>query len=370
MKGIPIFKPGKHTAMNGASLEFSESDLQASIAAYDPAVHEAPLVVGHPKDNLPAYGWVKSLSFTEGVMHAEPSQVDAAFAELVNAGRFKKVSASFYTPDSPSNPKPGVYYLRHVGFLGAQPPAVKGLKSASFADAEEGVVEFSDWGHATAASLLRRLRDWFIDQFGQEKADQVLPDWEINSLRDAVTPPVAAVAASYSEPPSQTKEKPVGKTPDEIAAEKQAELDRREAEIKEREAKFAEAQKAQRSKEIVEFCDGLINDGRLAPVDKQRVVAFMEALGQADDQVIAFGEGDQKTEASPLKLFQDFMKSRPKLVEFGEVAPPSKTGNPEDLPNKEVAERARAYKAKREAAGQYMSYSEAVDAVHAGKDKE
>ena len=72
--------------------------------------------------------------------------MDAAFAETVAAGRFKKIFASFYSPDAPANPVPGVYYLRHVGFLGAQPPAVTGLRSPEFADNEAGVVEFADWG--------------------------------------------------------------------------------------------------------------------------------------------------------------------------------------------------------------------------------
>ena len=81
---------------------------------------------------------------------------------MVRAGRFKKVSASFYTPDSPHNPVPGVYYLRHVGFLGAQPPAVKGLAPVpvNFAegDTEEGCVSFD---FAESPGLLRWLADLF-----------------------------------------------------------------------------------------------------------------------------------------------------------------------------------------------------------------
>ena len=127
-KPIHIFKAGSHTAMSGATLAFSESDLQATARAYDPSKHEAPLVVGHPRADAPAYGWVKSLAYSENGLQAEPDQVDAQFAELVGTGRFKKISASFYPPESSANPVPGVYYLRHVGFLGAQPPAVKGLK--------------------------------------------------------------------------------------------------------------------------------------------------------------------------------------------------------------------------------------------------
>jgi hypothetical protein len=148
MKLLQIFKRGKHTAMSGVTLSFSESDIKTSINAYDPEIHEAPLVVGHPKTDDPAYGWVKSLSYKEGVMEALPTQVDFDFAQMVNEGKFKKISASFYPPDSPNNPVPGVYYLKHVGFLGAAAPAVKGLKTASFAEDEEYIeveLDFSEF---------------------------------------------------------------------------------------------------------------------------------------------------------------------------------------------------------------------------------
>ena len=97
----------------------------AEIAAtYNKALREAPLTVGHPKDNLPAYGWVAKVYVNaEGNLAIDPEQVDPAFAEMVRAGRFKKRSASFYPPNAPHNPTPGRWYLRHVGFLGAQPPA-------------------------------------------------------------------------------------------------------------------------------------------------------------------------------------------------------------------------------------------------------
>lgn len=149
-KLIHIFKPGRHVAMSGAALNFTESDLQASAAAYDPAIHEAPLVIGHPKVDAPAYGWVKSLAAGGDGLNIEPHQVNPDFAEMFASGAFKKVSASFYAPDSPCNPVPGVYYLRHVGF-GAQPPAVKGCVALS-SPMPRRVVEFSDWGMDTNAT--------------------------------------------------------------------------------------------------------------------------------------------------------------------------------------------------------------------------
>jgi hypothetical protein len=144
---IQIFRAGTHTDMSGRSLVFTGDDLTAMAEGYDPKRHEAPLVTGHPKHDDPAYGWVSSLQVVNGILEATPRQVDSRFAELVRAGRFKKISATFYSPGTPNNPVPGSYYLRHVGFLGAQPPAVKGLKSVEFADAEDGMVTvaFADY---------------------------------------------------------------------------------------------------------------------------------------------------------------------------------------------------------------------------------
>ena len=145
--------------MRGDVLSFSESDIAATAAAYDPAKHEAPLVIGHPKHDAPAYGWVKSLAASGDGLNAEPHQVDADFAELVASGRYKKISASFYLPDAPNNPVPGVYYLRHVGFLGAQPPAVKGLNPVQFADDGGDCVSF-EFAEEDVSGILRRMAGW------------------------------------------------------------------------------------------------------------------------------------------------------------------------------------------------------------------
>ncbi|MBV4551719.1 peptidase [Pseudomonas sp. SWRI102] len=146
MTPLHIFKPGTHTAQCGTTYNFTEADLTATVAAYNPSLHEAPLVIGHPQHDAPAAGWVKSLSATAHGLIAEPQQIDASFAEQIAKGSYKKISASFYHPTAANNPVPGVYYLRHVGFLGAQPPAVKGLRPIELAEGEPGVIEFSEGG--------------------------------------------------------------------------------------------------------------------------------------------------------------------------------------------------------------------------------
>ena len=157
--GIEIFRAGTHRDDAGNTHSFSRAQLEEMAASYNAALREAPLTVGHPKDNLPAYGWVRRVFVNEaGNLAVDPHQVDAQFAEMVKNGRFKKRSASFYPPNAPHNPTPGRWYLRHVAFLGAQPPAVAGLKDIGFSadDAAEaisfGAVNFSETAGAPATN--------------------------------------------------------------------------------------------------------------------------------------------------------------------------------------------------------------------------
>ena len=323
-KPFDIFRAGTHTAMSGVTLAFTESDLDATVAAYSERLHAAPIVVGHPRTDAPAYGWVRGRQRDGDRLQALPEQIDPDFAELVRTGRFKKVSASFYAPDSPVNPVPGAYYLRHVGFLGATPPAVKGLREAQFADAEPGVVtlELGEWAAREHASLWRRMREFFIGQFGLEKADLVIPSWSVEELEaEARAPAPEAVpdAASIAQPIYSEAAMPgqqSTETPD--LAARAAELDSRQAEIDAREARLREAEVTARRKAHAEFADGLITQGRLLPRDREGLVAFMDAL--APESELAFGEGAGAFKGSTVQWLRDFLAAAPVQVVFGEHA--------------------------------------------------
>lgn len=362
MKKLEIFKPGKHTAVDGKTIEFSEEDVKASVAAYDPTVHEAPMVVGHPKLESPAYGWIKKLDFAEGVMSAEPDQVDAGFAELVNSGRFKKISASFYLPDAPGNPKPGVYYLRHVGFLGAQPPAVKGLKSASFSETEEGIVEFGDWADRTNASMWRRLREWIIGKFGIEEADRVIPDYNVGTLEDEagkedVGALLTAPAFSESEKEEQMKEEEL-KQKEEALNQKEASFTEREANLKKKEAETRHA-------EHVSFAEGLVKEGKLLPVHKDKVVGILDFADGLENGVVEFGEGEGKTTQPVSEAFREFLTGQPKIVEFGEIA--GGDGKTVDTDNAEaIAKAAVEFQESEAKAGRTITITDAVNHITKG----
>lgn len=342
MKPFELFKAGKHTASGGATLSFTEQDLQAAVAAYDPAVHEAPIVVGHPKDNAPAYGWIKALSFADGSITAEPAQVDADFAEMVKAGRFKKRSASFYTPDAPNNPVPGSYYLRHVGFLGAQPPAVKGLKEVAFGEAEEGVIEFSDasrWAWSSMAAIARNFREWVIGEKGVEAADKVVPNYLISDLDSAAkaesTEPQPAAMPAFSEDDPmnmQQLQAEVARLTAENTALKAnqlpADFAERETSLAAREATVA-AELAKIARAGVEArVDAAVKAGRLLPAQRKHAVDFAMALADGE-AVIDFGEGDKAKKVSQREAYLLDIESRGKVVEFGELSSdPGEAGRP------------------------------------------
>jgi hypothetical protein len=376
MKQFEIFKPGRHTASSGTTLEFSEDQLRAAVEAYDPALHEAPIVVGHPKDNGPAYGWIKSLSFAEGSITAEPQQLDADFAEMVSAGRFKKRSASWYLPDSPNNPKPGTLYLRHVGFLGAQPPAVKGLKEVQFSDAEEGVVEFADNGMVTGilALMMRRMRDFFIEEYGADKAQSVIPDFLVADIENEARKPAepeqvqpSAFMPAFSEEETMTIEELQAQVA-QLTAERDAlkatqvpaDFAERETNLAAREAAIAEAEGKIARAAVEARVDAAVNDGRLLPAQRKQTIDFAMGLAVAE-ATIDFGEGDKAEKLTLREAYLRQIEAAPKVVEYGERAGAA-GGTPSDdaTDPTALADKARDLVKQAQADGKSLSFTEAV----------
>ena len=337
-KPLHIFKPGRWTTMAGEIIEFSEADLKATAAAFSPAVSKAPIVIGHPATDDPAQGWVTSLKATPRGLFATPAQVDPAFAEAANAGRYGALSAKFYRPTDPNNPVPGVWYLKHVGVLGAQNPAVKGLDDPAFASAEDDgcvcfreSVAFGGWEDQTNAGLWRSLREFFIGKFGQADADAVIPSYQVQSLEQAAqdelrrpveepaaTPATPAFSEPFSPPaPPQLPENPM--TPEQIAA-LEAKNKTLQAQLDQANADKAKAQAEKLHASHVAFCES-IPANRLLPAWRGVAVATLDTFA-AQPAPVEFGEGDAK---APLAdKFKEFLKALPESVAFGEHAT---TGN-------------------------------------------
>lgn len=143
IKEVHIFKAGTQTSAQGVTREFTTKDLSEIASSYNPSVHEAPIRIGHEdNDKVPAWGWVKGVKVKGDELFAEIDFSPLA-EEYIQNGLYKKVSASFYSPESKINPEPGKWSLRHVALLGAQPPAVKGLKGFAYEESDDGIVDFA-----------------------------------------------------------------------------------------------------------------------------------------------------------------------------------------------------------------------------------
>lgn len=208
---MEVFKTGTQTSSNGIIKTYSREDLDTMVSIYNEQKdHEAPLVIGHPKTEDEAYGWVKELKRVDDKLMAFVDCVADHIVESVERGSFRKVSIALY----PS------LLLRHVGLLGAAPPAVKGLAPITFADEDQKFEEYvfvnDEWRIPIVGRILRSLRDMWIEKFGKDEADKVLDNYDIELLSEAPrstmltfpsppndesirVPPVGAITSTYSE---------------------------------------------------------------------------------------------------------------------------------------------------------------------------
>ncbi len=303
---IEVFRSGTFMPMQGGAITYSAADLRAIADAYDPDGAPAPVVIGHPAVDAPAFAWVRGLDYDAATdrMHATIGDIAPEFAAAVRAGRYRKVSMAFHRPGAPENPVPGTWYPRHVGFLGGAAPAVTGLKLASFSAPADAVFT-ADFGAGEAASsLFRSLRDFLIAQFGLEAADRALPAYSIEWLGETDDPP----RPSFSSPP-QPQDPPMPPTPDPAAAARAADLDRREAALRARET-------AARHDANVAFAAALVAEGRLLPVSQAQVVAVLDALPA--DASVSFAAGNGQTTTQPTAdAIRAVLAAQPQTVTFG-----------------------------------------------------
>jgi len=355
---IEIFRGGRQTDSDGDTHD-GDALINSAVAAYDPKFHEPPIVVGHPKDNAPAFGWVsglkKEVKDGTSVLLAKFKNVVPEFADLVKKGLYKKRSASFY-PDG---------RLRHVGFLGAAAPAVKGLSDIGFKDSAQITFEFGETDSRAwhvIARMFRALRDYIIEKEGRDSADTIIPDWNIEDIKEQEQKTIKASSAESTafndtinsnkgEDKMEFKDflevfkfwKKIEKDPDAalpdfnatttqktfseadiIAAKKKAAEDERKKAAAEFEEKRQQGQREARDKEIKAFCDNLIMDKKIPPSwAKSGLVEFMQSLDS--DAKISFAEGEDKK--SNLQWFRDFLEGFGKSPIFKEMATKETAGD-------------------------------------------
>ena len=346
-----IFKTGIWTDAAGNTREWTTEDLDTLIENYNPEEAEVPLVIGHPKTDSPAYGWAKEIKRVGEILFAKGKEIAEEFEDMVREGRFKKRSVRL-TPDGTR--------LVHIGFLGAAPPAVQGLKNIAFQEEKQGItIEFNEtspWMFETIARIFRLLRDWLIEKEGKDKADAIIPDWDVEYIKEEARAGEEESGTAFNAN-AKTKEESMSikdsikgllgslgvdmsKVPDdalpedieaksfseaEVQAREKAAADKAAAEAatktkEDAKREFAEGRRKERIEkrkgEIKDYCENLKEEGKLIPAwEKLGLQEFM--LNLDGEEVIEFAA---EKKVSRLDWFKDFMDELPKVINFEEIA--------------------------------------------------
>lgn len=302
---IEIFRGGPQTDSKGREHD-GDDIIRKAVASFDPSVHEPPLVIGHPKENGPAFAWVKGVkeSVNNGAktLLAKFRQVVPQVEEAVKQGLYKKRSASFY-PDG---------RLRHVGLLGAAPPAVKGLADLKFDEEEESLTFNGDFvGTAGDADTLSGDADGAKKKEGKMEIKDFM---ELLKFWKEAGPEAGGQRMADGDKGMQFTEADV-EAAKKVAAEEAAKTEREKVE-----SEFAEetrqAQRAQRDEAISDWYDQNLKEGKVLPAwGKMGLKEFMLQLD--GEEVIQFAE---ETKTSRLEWFKAFMGELQKVVNFEEIA--------------------------------------------------
>jgi len=302
MGWIDLFKVGTHTDSSGSSRQWSESDLKAIVDKYNNQSaenrHRAPAIAGqhHENENLAAYGWVKQLKYEGGHLYGEFEELEPEFVKMVNAGRFGTVSIALY-PNQ---------VLRHVAFLGAVPPALKGLKTPKFSEATGTLLtyqikkqiskQFSESGKMNIDEFIKALVDAMRETEGDEVASNVRAKAEElkGNLKPNEAPKTEEPKPTFSETPESKR-------------------------IKELELKvFAQDNE--------KFFSEVIRKGKIFSKSQAPLTKILNACMDSNTK-IEFSEGKQINLVDAIK---EFIQTLPEVDMFSEVATEDRAGEGKD----------------------------------------
>ena len=371
---IEVFRAGTHTDSKGRSCTFTEADLDQMVGNL--SLGSAPAVLGHPKHNDPAYGWVKADSAKrDGVsLFVKFEDINPAFEASVDSGAYRNRSVSVFQD------KDAGWRLRHVGWLGAVPPAIEGLQPLDYS-AEVDAHEFSsqewDIGYALSdtAEVLRGLREQLIAKDGIEAADLALPNWRIQSIADTAERIKAAAREDETETnPFSQPENSGG-----VMSFSQEQLDaavtkaKKEAEEKSasdfaaQQLELTKLQGERQAERIGLQITGWKAGGVITPAEEAGLSEFMTSLEASGSSEFSFSAADKsQVKKTPSQFFADFMAARKPVVKLGHQSDLSGKGEALDTSNAgQIADAARQYLKEQADKGLTVSLPEAVAHVSA-----
>jgi hypothetical protein len=421
---VQAFRPGIHTDADGQTRKWTPKDVDKVAQQYNtasdpknPERHVAPVVLGHPTDDAPAMGWVEKAKTVGGKLWLKLTELQPEFVDALKKGLYKTRSISLY-PD---------LNIRHIGFLGASVPAVKGLAPFKFNDAQKAItIEFAEEEEVnpTEAIELKRENNFFKRVFDLFKVDVTNYAEKPSNVQSAETDTsktignkypegatmaeatpglqdLITVAGNYldeaatitgakagkkdkafeatklafdhlckaysqvtketakkaekaeeaaethevAESPAKEKveeaavkaadhveavvpavETPAVETPvavnfQEVIAKLETELAQIKTERDQLVQTIGTKEKEERMQSFKEFCDGLVAEGRMRPVDVEPTIVnfkFREEMSKKESS--DFAEGKATVANDYVQDYKDYLSAMPRVVEFAEFA--------------------------------------------------
>jgi HPt (histidine-containing phosphotransfer) domain-containing protein len=293
---MEIFRAGDYSKAGKGVI--TAADLSRVVRNYDPTYHEAPETLGHRADDQPAYGWIDALAVDGDKLLARERQVDPKFEEARRAGKFKKRSAAFYCDENGQ-----VTGLRHLAWLGAGIPEVKGLQDVAFNDHAQKFIEV-DFGEEEAVAeksvpdqIKEGIKTFFAEMFSSSAQPKTFSEDDAKRI--------ATEAATAAAAPLQEK------------------ITSLEGELKAQTTKFAERETAIAGGEVkqraVDAVNRLKGAGKWIPAfEKMGLGPLFEELAKST-ATVEFGEGDAKKKLTTLETLVLFLEGLPKIVPGGRV---------------------------------------------------
>lgn len=165
LRRLHVATTGLKQPMAGKPQMLTHQDIAELAQSYDPALHSckvavddvqtaiqlgAPACLGHidpalvqAKGAMPAFGRVVGAEAAASGLYLDVELTDK-MADWIAEGLYDHVSVSWYDANDSRNPTPGRKHLRHLGWLGAEPSAMKDLALPDYADIEYSEGHYED----------------------------------------------------------------------------------------------------------------------------------------------------------------------------------------------------------------------------------
>ncbi|MFT6789657.1 MAG: hypothetical protein ACJAVX_003039 [Pseudoalteromonas rhizosphaerae] len=367
-----VFKAGTQTDAKGVTHNFSESDLHSVVTNFKPKT--APLVIGHPKMDDPAWGWASELKAVGGSLFAKAEDVCAEFAQAVESKRYPNRSVRLEKTDNG-------YKLAHIGYLGGKPPAVEGLawQFNQADDADTLTLEFAagDIDNITLRTsntltrLMGNLRGFLTDRFGSEAADKVVPHYESEWLKEETiiaeherAKASAGDGAEFSKGDAINNSNATPPTHEDNAMDEK-ERKALQDQIDAVNAKNAQLEYTQRVAAANTFINTEVNGGKAPRLTNTDGMAEFMAKLDDGDTTFEFAAADGKSqELKPAAWFEGFLKGLPEQTGLThEFNKDDKDGEVTDDSAEALAAKALEFQQSQSSKGIEISITAALDHI-------